>query len=195
MTTLTPDQIAAMESAAANLLTDEEIIASLAITEQDLADNYEVVERARLKLKQQLNAQRIMEAGTRTDTTELVQSIPRNNKQKISSRGGARKGAGRPKGSGNKISITSLLKAIENETGDTLENLLAQGYSEAIASQNNAMRQHYEKLFMNKVVADQVDINIGETEDRLAAKQAAFAEAMSRLSATAEQEPPSDQYH
>lgn len=167
-----------IEAAATSLLTDQEIITSLGISAEILEQHYHIVERARLKLKQRLNAKRIQDAATSGDAGEIVGAIPRNNKQKISSRGGARPGAGRPRGSGNKISIKSLLEAIEHETGDTLENLLAQGYAEAIQTQNNALRQHYEKLFMNKVVADQVDINIGQTDEVIRAKELAFREAL-----------------
>jgi len=170
-----------IEAAATSLLTDSEIITSLGITQEVLAEHYAIVERARLKLKQRLNAKRIQDAATSGDAGEIVEAIPRNNKQKISSRGGARVGGGRPKGSTNKISIKSLLEAIERETGDSLENLLAQGYAEAIQSQNNTLRQHYEKLFMNKVVADQVDINIGQTEDVIRAKEMAFKEALESM--------------
>jgi len=179
-----------LKRAAMSLLTDDEIITSLGITAEVLATHYDTVERARLELKQQLNAKRIKDAATSGDAGEIVEAIPRNNKQKISSRGGARVGGGRPKGSTNKISIKSLLEAIERETGDSLENLLAQGYSEAIQSQNNTLRQHYEKLFMSKVVADQVDINIGQTEDVIRAKELAFKEALESMVGKTTPEPP-----
>ena len=51
-------------------------------------------------------------------TTELNQ---KKSRPKISSRGGARPGAGRPPGVRNKVTVQDLLQAIETQTGTGYE--------------------------------------------------------------------------
>jgi hypothetical protein len=167
-----------LERAATSLLTDEEIITSLNIDEEILEENYVIVERARLKLKQRLNAKRITDAASQGKTETILVDIPRNNKQKISSRGGARPGGGRPKGSANKISITALLNSIETECGLAFELLLAQGYSESIETRNHLVRIKYEQMFLNKLVADRQEIEVINSEDTVTNKETAFLKAI-----------------
>jgi frataxin-like iron-binding protein CyaY len=174
-----------LERAATSLLTDEEIITSLNIDAEVLAQNYVIVERARLKLKQRLNAKRITDAATQGNTETILVDIPRNNKQKISSRGGARPGGGRPKGSGNKISIIALLESIETECGESFEHLLAQGYAESIETRNHATRIKYEQMFLNKLVADKMEVETRDGSEVIDEKQAAFRAAWAAAMVTA----------
>ena len=68
-----------IETAAASLLTDDEICQSLDITVDVLANHYEVVEKARLKVKQKLNAKRILSANqSGNNIEELLKTIPDN---------------------------------------------------------------------------------------------------------------------
>lgn len=170
-----------LERAATSLLTDDEIIATLGITQAQLDRHYDTVERARLKLKQRLNAKRISDAANNGDPASILAEIPRNNKQKISSRGGARPGAGRPRGSQNKISGATILASIENTCGQPLEELLAQGYYESIQNNDKHTRIQYEKLFLSKVVADQVSVDVNEGERTLEAKRELFTRAVSDI--------------
>ena len=176
-----------IRQAATSLLTDEEICQSLGITPRQLERHYTIVEQARLSLKQRLNAKRIADAATaRGNTaTQLVENIPRS---KISSRGGARPGSGRKPGTTNKISAQSLLAAIENTAGDSLENLLAQGYYDSIVSSDKQTRLQYKKMFLGKVVADKVSMDITENQHNIEAKQAAFAEAIAQIAGIAKKQ-------
>ena len=90
-------------------------------------------------------------------------------------------GAGRPRGSTNKLTIETVLISIENQCGRPFSDLLAEGYYRAITSDNDRLRFEYERMFMAKVVADKIDIDIADTTDVIAAKQAAFAEAIAHL--------------
>jgi len=68
-----------IESAAASLLDDDEICTSLNITPKDLEKHYEVVENARLKIKQRLNAKRILNANNTGEKVEdIIKDIPEN---------------------------------------------------------------------------------------------------------------------
>ena len=173
-----------LERAATSLLTDDEIIVSLGITEQQLFDNYSIVEKTRLRLKQSLNAKRISQAANSGDAAAILGEIPRNNKGK----GGARPGGGRPKGSTNKVSIIELLASIESQCGQSFPELLAQGYYESIQNSDRATRLKYEQMFINKVVADKMDVSVTETTDSITTKQQAFAEALARLTKTTQED-------
>ena len=102
-------------------------------------------------------------------------------KKKISSRGGARSGAGRPKGSSNLITAATLIQAIESKNNKPFEELLAEGYYNTILERNNKMRLEYERMFLGKVVSDKVQVDVTDSEDAIAAKQAAFAAALADL--------------
>jgi len=164
--------------AASTLLTDDEICKSLGLSTDELSQHYAIVERTRIRLKQRLNAKRINDAATAGDPTDLVASIPRN---RISSRGGARAGSGRKPGSTNKISATQILDSIEAETGQQFGTLLAQGYAESIQSNDRVTRIKYEQMFLNKVVAERVEIDLNETESSVERKQQSFQEALRKL--------------
>jgi len=102
-------------------------------------------------------------------------------KVKISSRGGARPGAGRPKGSSSMITAATLIQAIETKNNKPFEELLAEGYYNTIVERNNKMRLEYERMFLGKVVSDKVQVDVNDSEDAIAAKQAAFAAALADL--------------
>lgn len=102
-------------------------------------------------------------------------------KIKSPSRGGARPGAGRPKGSTNLITAKTLIEAIESESGKPFEVMLAEGYVDTIANGDNKMRLEYERMILGKVVSDHTVIENVESEDAVQAKAAAFAEALTAL--------------
>ena len=96
--------------------------------------------------------------------------------------GGARPGAGRPKGSTNKIKIEELMATIEVIAGRPYGDLLAQNYVDAINRHDwNGVRD-YDKAFMNKMIADKQEVEVINTEDQIQAKAQAFAEALIELS-------------
>ena len=76
------------------------------------------------------------------------------------SNGGARPGAGRKKGTTNKISGSTILDAVKRQTGKNFEVLLAQGYHDSIISNDKPTRLQYEKMFLAKVVADKQEIDM-----------------------------------
>lgn len=96
-------------------------------------------------------------------------------------RGGARPGAGRPKGSTNLITAATLLKAIEDKSGKPFEEHLAEGYNETILNNDKKMRIEYERMILGKVVAEKMAVEVSESEDAIEAKQQAFFEALDTL--------------
>ena len=115
--------------------------------------------------------------------TEKKSDIPNKRvyTKKAPSRGGARPGSGRPKGSGTKVKLEDLMLNIELETGRTYGELLAHNYAMAIGRSDwNGVRD-YDKAFMNKMLADKSDVTTVETDDAVAQKQRAFAEAIAQI--------------
>ena len=108
------------------------------------------------------------------------QKKPRYSK-KSPGRGGARPNAGRKKGATTKISIESLMAEIELQSGKTYAELLTHNYVGAIARSDwNGVRD-YDKAFMNKMIAEKMEVEVNSTEDAIEAKQAAFAAALSQI--------------
>lgn len=71
--------ILSIESSVTSLLTDDEICVALDIDHTTLMQHYDVVERARLKLKQKINAKRIITASQMgKDVDQLLWDIPQN---------------------------------------------------------------------------------------------------------------------
>lgn len=115
----------------------------------------------------------------KTDQTSTRYSV------KSPTRGGARVGGGRPKGSTTKVTVESLMQNIELETGRTYAELLAVNYAGAIQRSDwNGVRD-YDKAFMNKMVADKTEVLTVETDDVVAQKQRAFAEAIAQIAGIA----------
>ncbi|CAB4166103.1 hypothetical protein UFOVP841_22 [uncultured Caudovirales phage] len=101
--------------------------------------------------------------------------------KKSPSRGGARANAGRPKGSTTKVTLDDLMKNIELAAGQTYGEILAQNYVGAISRSDwNGVRD-YDKAFMNKLLADKQEVAVTDTTDAVAQKQAAFAEALAKI--------------
>jgi hypothetical protein len=110
--------------------------------------------------------------------TDLTVKKPR---KKAPSRGGVRAGAGRPKGSTTKVTLDDLMKNIELAAGQSYGELLAHNYVGAIQRNDwNGVRD-YDKAFMNKLIAEKVEIDVNSTEDVVATKQAAFTAALAKL--------------
>ena len=103
---------------------------------------------------------------------------------KASGHGGARPGAGRPRGSSNKINLEDLLIDIELETNMPFTRRLAINYSGAIDRSDWARVENYDRAFLNKIVSDKTQVETVDSTDAIAARQAAFAEALTALAGT-----------
>jgi len=74
-------------------------------------------------------------------------------------KGGRQPGAGRPKGSPNRIDGAKILLAVSKQCGKPFEQLLAEGYHAAIIACDMNARLAYEKMLLAKVVADKHEID------------------------------------
>jgi hypothetical protein len=119
-----------------------------------------------------------------TTETKTKKTMPKN-RQRAPSRGGARPGGGRPKGSTTKIKIEDLMAQIELQSGETYDQLLARNYVLAIHREDWGGVRDYDKAFMNKMIADRSEVTIQESEDAVATKQAAFAQAIAQITGIA----------
>lgn len=103
-------------------------------------------------------------------------------RKKASTRGGYRAGAGRKKGSRDQVSIRSLLETLDKQTGGRdYEELLVEDF---LASRNEGDKQttlKYHNLILNKVMNSLAKIEVTDSQDAIAAKQAAFADALAKL--------------
>lgn len=99
--------------------------------------------------------------------------------------GGARPGAGRPRGSGNKLTIDKLLQSIDTKLGQPLEDQIAENYVRALGDPKLA--HSYEQMFLNKVMADRQQIEIDESTT-VETRQAAFLKALETIGNTAIQQ-------
>ena len=103
--------------------------------------------------------------------------------------GGAREGAGRKKGSINKISAKELLETAERVIGKPFVESLMEGYLETILDGDRRHRTVYEKMIVDKVASNLFDVEVTEDEDIVEARRAAFAAAIAAAMPT----PPTSQ--
>jgi len=103
-----------------------------------------------------------------------------NENQKKSGRGGARPGAGRPKGSKATITVAGLLEAIENQAGIPYERLLVEDFIQARATDSH-LAHKYHNLLSNKIMATLADITVEDVGEAVETKKMAFIEAISAL--------------
>jgi len=96
--------------------------------------------------------------------------------------GGARKGAGRPKGSRDQVSIKNLLESLDKHTGgQDYEDLLVQDFLAARNNSDTNLTLKYHNLILNKVMNSLARIEVTDSKDAIEQKQAAFAEALAKL--------------
>ena len=100
--------------------------------------------------------------------------------KKTNGHGGARPGAGRPKGSVDKVSINSILTAIDARSDRPYVELLAEDFIHA-RDNDRHLAQKYHNLILSKVAATLSAVENIEGEDAVAAKAQAFAEALTAL--------------
>ena len=103
--------------------------------------------------------------------------------KKKSGRGGARVGAGRPRGSVDKVTIAGLLDAIDVTSGQNYVDLLAQDFVHARANDRH-LAAKYHNLILNKVAATLNTVEVQDTSAAVEAKAEAFAAALVALTQT-----------
>jgi hypothetical protein len=100
----------------------------------------------------------------------------------VSTVGGARKGAGRPKGSTNQVTVSGLLTALEKKTnGLTYEEILMDDFIKARTTNDTQLVVKYHNLILNKLMTHVAKIEITDSQENIDAKQHAFAEALAKL--------------
>ena len=100
---------------------------------------------------------------------------------KAPSRGGARAGAGRHKGSTNKITMDTLLTTLDQTLGRSYAEQIAINYTTAINRADWAGVRDYDRVLLGKVVADKLEVESTSNEDAVEAKAEAFAAALVAL--------------
>ena len=114
-------------------------------------------------------------------TPETAPKLRSGFKVKSPTRGGARPGAGRPKGSTPKYSLDELMTQIQRHTGIPYAEQVAVNYASAIARKDYAGVRDYDRVLLGKLVADKQEIITTESEDVTVAKAAAFADALRNI--------------
>lgn len=95
--------------------------------------------------------------------------------------GGAREGAGRPRGSTDKITARFILERAEQVIGKPLIDSVLEGYRDTILDGDRKHRVVYEKMLVDKVATTLFDVEVTENEDAIEAKRRAFAEALATM--------------
>lgn len=101
--------------------------------------------------------------------------------EKKKGKGGARAGAGRPKGQTNKLTAKEILETAENMLGKPFIVSLMEGYIDTINEGDTKNRVTYEKIILDKTATTIIEAEITDSKDAIEAKQAAFAEALAKL--------------
>lgn len=95
--------------------------------------------------------------------------------------GGAREGAGRPRGSTDKVTARLILETAERIVGRPFVETLIEGYRDTIVDGDRKHRVIYEKIIVDKVATTLFDVEVTESEDAIEAKRRAFAEALAAM--------------
>ena len=95
--------------------------------------------------------------------------------------GGARPGAGRPRGSTDKVTAKHILETAEQIIGKPFVESLLEGYRDTILDGDRKHRVVYEKILIDKVATTLFDVEVTESEDLVTAKREAFAHALAAI--------------
>jgi len=102
--------------------------------------------------------------------------------KKTDPRGGARKGAGRPKGSTEYVTIGGLLDTLKKQSnGKNYEDLLVEDFLKARTNNDSQLTVKYHNLILNKVMNSLAKIEVTDSSDAVEMKQQAFAEALAKM--------------
>lgn len=103
---------------------------------------------------------------------------PKTGMPVVSSRGGVREGAGRPKGSTDKVTAKALIEQAQATLGKPFIVSLMEGYQDSIVDNDRRSRMVYEKMILDKVATTLIEAEITDSEATIDAKQAAFRSAL-----------------
>jgi hypothetical protein len=95
--------------------------------------------------------------------------------------GGAREGAGRPKGTGNRITAKDLLDQCQAIVGKPFAVSLMEGYRDSILDGDTKTRVTYEKIIVDKVATTMMDIEVEDNTSAVEGKRTAFLEAVNSI--------------
>mgnify|MGYP003346960779 CR=1 FL=1 len=102
--------------------------------------------------------------------------------EKKSNRGGARAGAGRPKGSRDQVSVKHLLEVLDVKSGGhSYEEILIEDFLSARVNNDTQLMLKYHNLISNKVLSTLTTVENIESDEATAEKAEAFAEALQAL--------------
>jgi hypothetical protein len=87
-------------------------------------------------------------------------------------------GKGRPPGTHNKLSVKSLLAQLSDTVGIPYEQQLAENYRAAIVNNDTKLIHAYDNLFLSKLLADKVSVEVSEDAAIVDAKREAFMGAL-----------------
>ena len=114
------------------------------------------------------------------ETTEI--KLNKKTGQPLKSKGGPRKGAGRPKGGTNQVSVNGLLAALEQKTkGVGYETILMEDFINARNNNDQQLVIKYHNLILNKLMTHISKIEITDSQDAIDMKQKAFTDALAKL--------------
>ena len=105
---------------------------------------------------------------------------------KAPTRGGARPGAGRKKGSSPRYTIEDLMTTFETRAGLTFAEQVMENYISALSRSDWTGVRDYDKILLSKMVADKSEVEVISTEIEVDAKALAFQEALAKLTALTE---------
>jgi hypothetical protein len=99
-------------------------------------------------------------------------------KESNTGHGGARQGAGRPKGTGNKLTAKDLLDECTKVVGKPFATALMEGYRDSILNEDTKLRSTYEKIIIDKVATTMLDVEVEDNTDIVKNKLLAFEAAL-----------------
>lgn len=107
-------------------------------------------------------------------------------KAKKGNAGGARAGAGRPKGSTHTVTIAGLLEAVQAKAnGQCYMEILAEDFQTARLNKDTNLTMKYHNLILNKVAATLTNIQVTDSSETVANKEAAFLKAIDLIQTVA----------
>ena len=96
--------------------------------------------------------------------------------------GGARQGAGRKRGSLDRVTVNNLLETLEKRTNNRpYEELLIEDFMQARENKDTLLVLKYHTLFMSKLMNNLTKVEVEDTRFDVEAKQKAFQEALAQL--------------
>ena len=112
--------------------------------------------------------------------------LEKDSTQSTKKHGGARPGAGRPKGSTDKLTSKLLLETCQQVIGKPFEVSLLEGYRDTILNGDARNRATYEKMLLDKVSSTLIEAEVTDSEDAVAARALVFQEALAKLASLSE---------